>query len=183
MKFLILISLLLISCSCFGQEFSKSWKDINYAGDKETYHMLDIYLPAVEKPLYPVVIVIYGSTWFGPTNFLVMASCGSQMAHNPENSPESSLIGSPIQENPDKVALANPMTYVDSNDPPFLIFHGDKDPLVPFCESEIFFRAQLEAKVPSQYFQVPGAQHGPGLFVGKYFTMMADFFKKQIAEK
>ena len=121
--------------------------------------------------------------WFGPTNFLAMDSCGSQMAHNPANSPESSLIGGPIQENKDKCALANPMTYIDSNDPPFLIFHGDKDPLVPFCESEMFFKALQEAKVPGQYFLVPGAQHGPGLFVDKYFTMMTDFFKTQAGKK
>lgn len=26
---------------------------------------LDIYLPEAEKPIYPVVVVIYGSAWFG----------------------------------------------------------------------------------------------------------------------
>jgi acetyl esterase/lipase len=65
MKQIIQILLLLMSFSCYGQEFSKSWKDINYAGDNKTYHILDIYLPAVEKPAYPVVVVIYGSAWFG----------------------------------------------------------------------------------------------------------------------
>jgi acetyl esterase/lipase len=295
------IFLMLASVNCFGQVFSNSWKDINYAGDDKIYHMLDIYLPAVKKPAYHVIIVIYGSAWlgnnlkgadleilgkellkagfavvmpnhrssadaifpaqindikavvrfvranaasymfdtsfigitgsssgghlasltgtsgsvkqytigsatadlegnlgqygsysssvnavvdwFGPTNFLVMDSCGSQMAHNPPNSPESSLIGGPIQENPYKCALANPMTYVDANDPPFLIFHGDKDPLVPFCESEMFFKILQNAKVPSQYFLVPGAQHGPGLFIDKYFSMMTDFFITQANRK
>jgi acetyl esterase/lipase len=55
---------ILVSSSCFGQEYSKSWKDINYAGDEMNYHNLDIYLPAVERPSYPVVVVIYGSAWF-----------------------------------------------------------------------------------------------------------------------
>jgi acetyl esterase/lipase len=55
---------ILVSSSCFGQEYSKSWKDINYAGDEMNYHNLDIYLPAVERPSCPVVIVIYGSAWF-----------------------------------------------------------------------------------------------------------------------
>ena len=43
-----------------GQQF----KDINYAGDNEVYHNLDIYLPKEVKASYPVVIHIYGSAWF-----------------------------------------------------------------------------------------------------------------------
>jgi poly(3-hydroxybutyrate) depolymerase len=54
--------------------------------------------------------------WFGPTNFLVMDSCGSNLVHNAANSPESSLIGGPIQDNKDKCALANPITYVNADD-------------------------------------------------------------------
>ena len=53
------------------------------------------------------------------------------------NSPEAVLIGGPIKDNPDKCALVNPITYVNAGDPPFLIFHGDKDPLVPICQSEL----------------------------------------------
>ncbi|MEJ2048937.1 MAG: prolyl oligopeptidase family serine peptidase [Calditrichota bacterium] len=114
--------------------------------------------------------------WFGPTDFLVMDSCGSTLVHNDPNSPESSLIGEPIQDNPDKCALANPITYIDANDPPFLILHGDADPLVPHCESELLFNALQIANVPSQFVLVPGGRHGPGLFVNKYYKMMADFF-------
>jgi acetyl esterase/lipase len=287
----------LVCINCFSQQYSKSWKDLNYAGDEMEYHRLDIYLPKVEKPKYPAVIVIYGSAWFGnnlkgsdlatlgnalldagfavitpnhrssmdakfpaqindikavirfiranaekyqidtsfigitgsssgghlaalagtsglvkkftvdsttadiegnvgqyttysssvdavvdwfgPTDFLAMDSCGSTLVHNDSNSPESSLIGGPIQDNKDKCALANPITYVDANDPPFLIIHGDADPLVPHCQSELLFNALQKKNVPSQYVLVPNAQHGPGLFVEKYFKMMTDFFKME----
>ena len=45
---------------------SKVWKDINYVGDGEEYHNLDIYLPKTDNPdqKFPVVIHIYGSAWF-----------------------------------------------------------------------------------------------------------------------
>jgi acetyl esterase/lipase len=33
-------------------------------------------------------------------------------------------------------ALASPVTYVTSDDPPFLILHGEKDALVPIAQSE-----------------------------------------------
>lgn len=121
--------------------------------------------------------------WFGPTDFLVMDSCGTSLAHNPANSPESSLIGGAIQENKDKCVLANPIAYVDENDPPFLILHGDKDPLVPHCNSELLFNALQKAGVPSQFILVPGAGHGNGLFEEKYYKMMVDFFTEELKIK
>jgi acetyl esterase/lipase len=296
-KSLLFFFFLTVGCS-FGQQYSNSWKDINYAGDSMKYHMLDIYLPAKESRSYPAIIVIYGSAWFGnnlkgsdlktlakplldagfavimpnhrssadakfpaqindikaairfvranaskysidatfigitgsssgghlsalvgtsglvknytvgsttvdiegnigaytsvkstvdavvdwfgPTNFLMMESCGSTLKHNAPNSPESSLIGGPIQDNKDKCALANPITYIDSNDPPFLILHGDKDPLVPHCESEMLNDALNKAGVSSRFVLVPNAQHGPGLFEDTYYKMMVDFFKTNL---
>lgn len=44
--------------------WSKKYIDINYVGDGEEYHNLDIYLPKTEAERYPVVVHIYGSAWF-----------------------------------------------------------------------------------------------------------------------
>lgn len=115
--------------------------------------------------------------WFGPVDFQTMDSCGSTMVHDAPDSPESIFIGAPIQDNDDLCALANPISYVDSNDPPFLIFHGDADPLVPHCQSEELHKALKNAGVPSQFVLVSEAGHGPGLFKKQYFTMMCDFFQ------
>lgn len=288
-----ILTLFYINCSC--QQYSKSWKDLNYAGDTMTYHNLDIYLPVVKKPTYPAIISIYGSAWlannlkgadlkilgkalldagfavitpnhrssydakfpaqvndikavirfiranaqkfqidtsfigitgsssggslaamagtsrfvkqythgsatvniegdlgpytdysssvdavvdwFGPTNMLVMDSCGTtKLIHNSANSPASLYIGGPIQDNKDKCLLASPTTYIDESDPPFFIFHGDIDPVVPYCQSEILFKALQLAKVPSHFITVPGGQHGPGVYDEKYLKMMVDFF-------
>ncbi len=45
---------------------SKVWRDINYVGDGEEYHNLDIYLPKSDNKdqKFPVVVHIYGSAWF-----------------------------------------------------------------------------------------------------------------------
>ncbi len=45
-------------------EWGKKFTDINYVGDGEEYHNLDIYLPKTEAERYPVVVHIYGSAWF-----------------------------------------------------------------------------------------------------------------------
>lgn len=121
--------------------------------------------------------------WFGPIDFPSMDSCGSSMVHNAPDSPESILIGGPIQDHRERCVLANPMTYIDGHDPPFLILHGDEDPLVPHCQSAMLHEALKKAGVPSEYMLVPAAKHGPGLFEEKYFQEMCDFFLAVLKDK
>ncbi|MBQ0142193.1 MAG: prolyl oligopeptidase family serine peptidase [Prevotellaceae bacterium] len=42
---------------------SQEFKDVNYAGDEQVYHNMDIYLPKQTQEKYPVVVHIYGSAW------------------------------------------------------------------------------------------------------------------------
>lgn len=103
--------------------------------------------------------------FFGPTDFLQMdahALPGARLKHDPATSPESLLVGGAIQKNKDKVKKANPITYVSKDDPPFLILHGDKDPLVPHHQSEILTEALKKAGVKVTFKTVKGAGHGLG---------------------
>ncbi len=300
MKGVICLLFLLVTVCGFSQENTKSWKNLNYAGDSLVAHQLDIYLPSVSKASYPVVVVVYGSAWmsnsskgadvntlgkalleagfavvtpnhrasweakfpapmndikavirfiranasayqfdtsfigitgsssggnmaamagtsrfvktqvlgsaqvdiegsvgphtafsssvdavvdwFGPTNMLVMDSCGgTDFIHNDAKSPASLYIGGPIQENKEMTLLASPTTYVDAGDPPFLIFHGDKDRVVPHCQSKILYDALRKANVPSQFVLVPNGQHGPGVHVAENIKTMVDFFLTQVS--
>ncbi|MFY7910297.1 MAG: prolyl oligopeptidase family serine peptidase [Emticicia sp.] len=117
--------------------------------------------------------------WFGPTDFLLMDACGSSFSHNDVKSPESTLVGGAIQENKDKVALANPISYVSKNTPPFLIFHGTKDPLVPHCESEKLYEKLQKEGVKSELLIIEGGGHGPGVMIDKYYAQMIAFFKSK----
>ena len=121
--------------------------------------------------------------WFGPTDFLSMDSCGSSMKHDDPKSPESSLIGGPIQENKDLTQLANPMSFVNPKSAPFLIFHGDKDPLVPHCQSEQLAIKLTEQKIKNELIIIPGGGHGPGVMIEPYFKKMLAFFDAQRASK
>jgi acetyl esterase/lipase len=100
--------------------------------------------------------------YFGPTDFLQMDAHrpANGMVHDTANSPESELIGGPIQENKEKTAKANPITYVTPGDPPFLICHGDQDPLVPHHQSILLEAALRKAGVPVTFYTVKGAGHG-----------------------
>jgi acetyl esterase/lipase len=100
--------------------------------------------------------------YFGPTDFLQMDAhrVSSGQTHDSANSPESQLIGGPLQDNKDKAAKANPITYVTKDTPPFLICHGDADPLVPHHQSELLEAALKQAGVPVTLYTVKGAGHG-----------------------
>jgi acetyl esterase/lipase len=116
--------------------------------------------------------------FFGPTDFTKMSSFPSTMKHDAPDSPESRLIGGPIQENKDKAQRANPITYVTKDDPPLLIVHGDKDPLVPHNQSEILLDALRKAGVEATLYTVAGGGHGfkdPQVDV-----LVAQFFDKRL---
>jgi len=101
--------------------------------------------------------------YFGPTDFLLMnkqSGDAGKIDHDAANSPESSLIGGAIQNNKDKVARANPITYVSKDDPPILIVHGDKDQLVSVQQSRVFFDSLQSSGVESRLHIVAGAGHG-----------------------
>ena len=98
--------------------------------------------------------------WFGPTDFLRMDDVPGAIGHNAPNSPESQLIGAPIQENADKVARANPITYVTPDDPPFLIMHGTVDLTVLPNQSELLHRALQAKGVTATLLLIEGQGHG-----------------------
>lgn len=114
--------------------------------------------------------------YFGPTDFLQMDAqrLPDGMVHNPADSPESMLVGGPIQETPDKVAAANPITYVTSEAPPFLVVHGDRDPLVPYQQSQLLVEALQKAGVDVTFYLVAGGEHGR--FTDPHVDTLTDAF-------
>jgi acetyl esterase/lipase/GNAT superfamily N-acetyltransferase len=115
--------------------------------------------------------------FFGPTDFLQMDAHrpSDGQTHDTPASPESKLIGGWIQDYPERVAAANPITYITPNAAPFLIIHGDRDPLVPHHQSELLKSALEESGVPVTLYTVKGAGHGgfadpnAGLLTQKFF--------------
>lgn len=83
--------------------------------------------------------------------------------HDDANSPESLLIGCPIQTCPDKVHLADPARYVSDRDPPILIFHGDSDDSVPHEQGAWLYQALNRSCHDAVFVDLPTADHGPAL--------------------
>ncbi len=121
--------------------------------------------------------------YFGPTDLLNMTpditTPPGGASHDGPTSPESRLLGwddpgqgigdiranssNPNAPYPALVALAtlaNPVAYVDAEDPPTFIAHGTVDITVPIRQSERLRDALALAGVDHHYTPVVGAGHG-----------------------
>jgi acetyl esterase/lipase len=129
--------------------------------------------------------------WYSPTNFLKMDEQLSAnglaplegLEHESVDSPESLLLGEKITHIPDKVAAANPETYIHPNVPPFLIQHGDCDATVPVQQSielaEKLRKTCGEERVTLDIFE--GFGHGDCRFVSPVnVTKILDFLDRHL---
>lgn len=115
--------------------------------------------------------------WFGPTDFMQFSP---EVVANPKSA-LAILIGGPLSANKEKVAKANPITFVSRETPPFLIMHGDEDPTVPLSQSKILVDALKAAGVEVSLEVFKGAKHGgPEFMKPEVMKQVADFFDKQL---
>jgi acetyl esterase/lipase len=114
--------------------------------------------------------------WFGPIDMALMDDCKGPKKGD---SPEAALIRGDPADNLDLIALLNPITFIDEEDPRFLVIHGEADNVVPHCQSELFAKALLEKGLLSEFITVPGGQHGPVTFNDHTFQKMTDFLLKE----
>lgn len=275
-------------------EYSEKFSDIDYVGDDQVYHKLDIYLPKEVKDSYPVVVHIYGSAWgsnnskgaadinticaallkagyavvtpnhraiadakwpaqindikavirfirgnakkykfdtsfiatsgfssgghlatvcamsngvkvaklnkaeydiegslgaytkessyvnavcdwSGPTELLQM-DCGNAMSFGgPGNTPEEQILGLPKIGNEDNFLLLSASGYLDKNDVPAYIFHGDADFIVPSCSSQYLYDQMQKAGIESYILREPQGGHGMGMYSEENLKKMTDF--------
>lgn len=101
--------------------------------------------------------------WYGQTDFLQLNAqsigCASAIDHDASTSPESRLVGCAIQSCNATTRTANPITYVSSDDPAFLIMHGTSDCSVPSGQSQLLYNALKSAGVDAT-LQLIGGGHG-----------------------
>ena len=111
--------------------------------------------------------------WSGPIDLTNM-DCGDHMQMGAD-SPEDKLLNSKLSQNPDKYRSLSATTYVDKNDPPIIIFHGEKDNVVPCCQGKEFFEALTAAGVKTEATFVPEGGHGMGMYSEENLQKMVNF--------
>lgn len=97
-------------------------------GTSQNNKVSNLYFPNTYRDFrYKAVVDFYG-----PIDLVLLPG------NEDEKSPEAILIGAKPLDRPDLAKAASPIAYLDKNDPPFLIFHGEKDNLVSNKQSKLF---------------------------------------------
>ena len=121
--------------------------------------------------------------WYGPTDLSQMDDCPKiERKTSGRGDARSAFIGGPVDENKIITQMANPITHLNSNTPPFLIFHGAKDTAVPVCQSEILHNAMINKGLSSKLIiEEEGVHSGTNkkMFAQKNIDMMTEFIIDQ----
>ena len=113
--------------------------------------------------------------YYGPVDLVSMPGSENPFAA------ESILLGASPISHPDLAKTASPVTYVDKNDPPFLIFHGEKDESVPNRQSKLMHGWLKSVGVESELIIVPNAPHYGKMFDTEVYSQkVVDFLKRKL---
>jgi acetyl esterase/lipase len=93
--------------------------------------------------------------FYGPSDLSTIKGNDSK---DPRNA-ITMLLGAMATERPDLAKAASPATYIDKNDPPFLIVQGEKDQSVNPEQSISLSEKLKNAGVKNELIIVPGAPH------------------------
>lgn len=105
-----------------------------------------------------------------------VASPDGQFIHG-KNSGLTSL------DKPEVVAKANPINYVDKDDPPFLLFHGSQDRSVSPSQTLLMHNALREAGVHSSRYVIEGAGHATAEFSDpQVIKIIVDFLDSHLKQ-
>jgi acetyl esterase/lipase len=122
--------------------------------------------------------------WFGPADFLHWGTytLDDPIARTPTSI--SRLFGGFVPDKQDLARMASPVNFVSKKSAPFLIYHGDKDPLVPLQQSESLAAALKKAGVESALHVVKDGRHGgPGFAAPEVLQEEEVFFDKYLKPK
>ena len=110
---------------------------------------------------------------FGPADLSKVAADFDVATQRGWNAPDTAVAryaavgaGKSLVDNPAAVARANPVTYIRSTAPPFLIMHGNADKIISPSESLALHNALRAAGVQSTRYVLDGANHGDLAFLG-----------------
>ncbi len=140
-------------------------------GTSHNNKVSNLYFSSSYRPFkYKAVVDFYG-----PTDLVLLP--GNEDA----KSPEALLIGATPLSRPDLAKAASPLTYIDKNDPPFVIFHGEKDNIVSNKQSKLFSAWLKYYGVKNELTIVKNAPHYGAMYdVEEISVKVIDFLKMNL---
>lgn len=118
---------------------------------------------------------------FGPTDLVKMIEQQYQQPHNHENL-LFALGGGSEDTYRQVLSSISPINYVQPGRqlPPFLILHGDADPVVLFEDSETFYNRLIANGYQADLVRVTNAPHEDNFWSMQLLTIIFDFIQRQI---
>jgi acetyl esterase/lipase len=74
------------------------------------------------------------------------------------------LLGTPVEQSPDKLTMASPINYVHADNPPVLILGGGRDDLVPVVQGRRLHAALGAEGIRNQFIVLNNAGHDDPLY-------------------
>ena len=133
--------------------------------------MIDFYMAETSRTFRFKAVVDF----YGPSDLILFPG------GDDEKSPVGLLIGAAPLDRPDLAKAASPVTYVDENDPPFLIIHGEKDDMVSPKHSHLLSAWLTVKGVENELIIVKDAPHYGEMFdVDEVRSRVVSFLNKHL---
>lgn len=121
-------------------------------------------------------------SYFGASNLTSILDQSTPFGLNIRVPALELLFGGSLDKKQDLARLASPVFYVDSDDPPMLLLHGDQDPQMPINQTHELHGAAKSHGLDVSFEVVHGAAHGGGgFFDDKRTRLAADFFHRHLS--
>jgi acetyl esterase/lipase len=150
-----------------GAKYGLDPMRVGVSGESAGGHLAALVAVTREKPSIDAACVLYA-----PTD---MVDLGRRYQHFGQLSVISQMFRGNINDRLDLAHAASPACLVTRNAPPFLIYHGDRDPLVPLDQSYKLHAALSSNRVPSMLVVVKNKSHAFALNKGQVFQVAAFF--------
>jgi acetyl esterase/lipase len=151
--------------------FSAGGHLASLVGLSKNNNVAAFFMPETSKSFNFKAVVDF----YGPAELILFP--GSDDA----KSPEGLLIGAAPLSRPDLAKAASPITYIDKNDPPFLIIHGEKDEMVATKHSQLLSAWLSVSGVQNELVIVKDAPHFGEMFDSdEVRNKVMNFLRKQL---
>jgi acetyl esterase/lipase len=154
-----------------GAKYGLDPKRMGVSGESAGGHLAALVAVMKEKPAIDAACVLYA-----PSDLVVL---GRRYRGFGRLSVVSQMFRGDIDERLDLARAASPARLVTPNAPPFLIYHGERDWLVPLEHGVMLHAALLRKHVPSEFVVVKNKSHAFVLDHSQV-AQVAAFFRRHL---
>jgi acetyl esterase/lipase len=121
--------------------------------------------------------------YFGASNLTTILAQSTPFGLGVRQPALDKLLGGQPDAVPELARMASPVFYVDRDDPPLLLLHGDQDPQMPINQSHELQGAYEKLGLDAQLMVVHGAAHAGAVFYeGEQLKRAVEFLHRTIGK-